>query len=169
MERSLGGDLGDEVDLLGVHEGFVFVGVVLITDGQTCEGGAPLAEVRHDGAGVDAGDGGNAFTRAPLSERFNSGPVRVLEGSVGDDDAGGLDVGGFEILKEPVFVAAVGGDAVVADEGLGEDEDLAAVGGVGHGLGVADERCREDSFAGDVVAGAERAAMVDWAVLLRCC
>jgi hypothetical protein len=166
VEGSLSGDALDEVDLLWVHEGLVLVGVVFLADCDAGEGGAALAEVGDDGAGVDAGDGGDAFAGAPGGEGFDGRPVAVLEGVVGDDDADALDVGGLEVLEEAVLVALVGGDAVVADEGLGEDEDLAAVGGVCHGLGVADEGGREDGLAGDVGLGSEGLAVEDWAVLL---
>ena len=57
--------------------------------------------------------------------------MAVFCGEVGDDDARGLDVGRLEIAQQAVLVARVGGHAVVADERLREDEDLAPVGGVG--------------------------------------
>lgn len=155
VEGRLGGDALDEVDLLGVHEGFVLVGVVFLADGDAGEGGAALAEVGDDGAGVDAGDGGDAFTSAPGRERLDGGPMAVLEGVVGDDDSDALDVGGLKVLEESELVALVGRHAVVPNEWLGEDEDLAAVGRVRHGLGVADERRREDGLAGDVGLGSE--------------
>lgn len=67
-----------------------------------------------------------------------------------------------------MLVAGVGGDAVVADQRLCEDEDLATVGGVGHRLGVADEGGREDGFTGNVRLGSERLAFEDGAVLVSC-
>jgi hypothetical protein len=48
---------------------------------------------------------------------------------------------------------------------LCEDEDLATVGGVGHGLGVAHERGGEDGFTGDVGLGSEGLAFENRAVL----
>lgn len=38
VEGRLGGDALDEVDLLGIHKGFVLVGVVFLADGDTGEG-----------------------------------------------------------------------------------------------------------------------------------
>ena len=64
-----------------------------------------------------------------------------------------------------MLVAGGGWHAVVADQWLGEDEDLAAVGGVGHGLWIADQRGGEDGFARDVGLCTEGLAMVDWSVL----
>ena len=64
-----------------------------------------------------------------------------------------------------MLIAGVGGDSVVADQRLGEDEDLSTVGGIGHGLGVSNEGCGEDSLAGDVCFGTKRLAFEDGAVL----
>ena len=57
-----------------------------------------------------------------------------------------------------------GGDTVVADQRLGEDQDLATVGGVGHGLGVSDQRGGEDGLAGDVGASTKRLSGEDRAI-----
>ena len=82
----------------------------------------------HDRAGVDAGDGGDALARAPLAQRFHGRPVAVLLGYIGDDNPGSLEVGGFEVLEEAELVASFRGwHAVVADERLGEAEDLTQV------------------------------------------
>src|SRR5690606_36576245 len=63
------------------------------------------------------------------------------------------------------LVTLVGRDTVVPDERLGEDQDLAAVRRVGHGLGVADERGREDGLTRDVDVGAEGLAVEDGTIL----
>ena len=47
-------------------------------------------------------------------------------------------------------------DAVVADQRVGEDDDLAGVGGVGDRLLVAGHRGVEDDLAGDRLAGGRR-------------
>ncbi len=72
---------------------------------------------------------------------------------------------GFEVPEQAMLVAGVGGNTVVADQRLCEDEDLATVGGVGHGLGVAHERGGEDGFTGDVGLGSEGLAFENRAVL----
>lgn len=71
----------------------------------------------------------------------------VFLGVVGHDDTDALDVRRLEVLEQSMLVAGGGRDAVVADEWLGEDEDLTAVGGVGHGFGVAHEGGGEDGLA----------------------
>ncbi len=73
--------------------------------------------------------------------------MAVLFGHVGNDNAGALDVGGLEVLEEVVLIALVRGHTVVANERLGEDQDLAAVRRVGHGLGIPHERGGEDGLA----------------------
>jgi hypothetical protein len=80
----------------------------------------------------------------------------VFGGIVSDDDASALDGRGLKVAKEIVFIAFVdGGDAVVSDKGLSEDEDLAFVRRIGHGLRVAYDGSREDGFAADIPVGAK--------------
>lgn len=100
----LGGDALDQVHLAGVDEALVLVGIVLVTNGDPGERGTLLTEEGDDFSGVDAGDGGNAFAGAPLAEALDGGPVAVLEGDVGDDDTGGLEMGGLEVLEEVPLV-----------------------------------------------------------------
>lgn len=61
-------------------------------------------------------------------------------GEFSDDEPGDLDLAGFGVF---------GVDAVVALEGVGHDEDLAGVGGVGEGFLVADHGGVEDDLSGD--------------------
>ena len=82
--------------------------------------------------------------------------MRVLPRVRADDEAGDVNVVRLKVFGQAVAVDdGLVGDAVVADEGVGEDEDLAAVGGVGEGLGVADHAGVEDDLAGDGGVGAE--------------
>lgn len=160
-EGSLGADALDQVDLARVDEALILIGIVLVTNGDPSEGGTLLSEVGDNGTGIDARDGGNTLSGAPLSQTLNGGPMAVVDSNVGDDNTGALDVGGLEVLEEVVLVSGVGGNTIVANEGLGEDEDLASVGGVGHGLGVANQGGSEDSLARDVCVGAEGLALED--------
>lgn len=64
-----------------------------------------------------------------------------------------------------MLVSCVGRDTVVADQGLSEDQDLSAVGGIGQGLGVSHERGGEDGFSGNVGLGTERFAIEHRAIL----
>lgn len=98
VEGGLCGDFVDEVDGAWVEESFVLVCVVLFADGDAGEGGAAFTEKRDEGAGVYAGDCGDAFALAPVSEGLYSGPVGVAQGDVSDDDTDALDVGGFKVL-----------------------------------------------------------------------
>lgn len=150
VEGCLGRDAADQVDGLGVDEGLVLVGVVLLADGDAGKGGTLLTEVGDDLASVDAGDGGDTLASAPLRERLNGGPVAVLQGVVLDDDARGLDVGGLEVAEQTVLITGSGGHTVIADEGLSEDKNLSTVGRIGHRLRVSHERGGEDGFTGNV-------------------
>jgi hypothetical protein len=87
--------------------------------------------------------------------------VAVVDSDIGDNDTSALDVGGLKVLEKVELVSGAGGDTVVANQGLGEDEDLSSVGGVGHGLGVSNERGSEDSFTRNVGISAESLALED--------
>ena len=139
VEGGLSGDLLDEIDAGGVFVGFVLVGVVFFADRDFAKRGALFAQVGDDGARVDSGNGGDAFARAPLSQAFHCRPVRVLQRHVRDHDAAGLNVGALEVLQQAVLVPRRGRHAVIPNQRLREDQDLAAVGRVGHGLRIADQ------------------------------
>jgi hypothetical protein len=89
----------------------------------------------------------------------------VLQSVILNDDARRLDVGRFEVSEQAMLVARVGGNPVVADQRLGEDEDLATVGRVGHGLGVPNQGCGKDGFSGDVGLCTKGHSFEDGAVL----
>lgn len=93
--------------------------------------------------------------------------MAVLQGVILNNNTRGLNVGRLEVSEETVLIAGSGGHTVVANQGLGEDENLAAVGGVGHGLGVANERGGEDGFTRDVGLSTEGLAGEDGSVLDR--
>lgn len=163
-EGSLGADALDQVDLARVDEALILISIVLVTNRDPSKGGTLLSEVGDNGTGIDARDGGNTLSGAPLAQTLNGGPVAVVDSNVGDDNTGALNMGGLEVLEEVVLVSGVGGNTIVANEGLGEDEDLASVGGVGHGLGVTNKGGGEDSLARDVGVGAESLALEDWTI-----
>ena len=121
-----------------------------------------------DSTGVDARDSRHALASAPLAETLDGGPVAVVEGDIGDDNTSALDMRGLEVLEQVELVSLVGGNTVVADEGLGEDENLAAVREIGHGLGVTDKRGGENSLSRDVGVGAEGLALEDGTILEEC-
>jgi len=147
VERSFGADLSNEVDLLGVDKSLILVGIVFLPDCDPCQRGTSFAEVGNNGSSVHTRNGGDAFAGTPLAKAFDCGPVGVFFRYVCYNDADGLDVGRFEVAEEAALVAGGGRDAVVSNEGLCEDENLAAVGRVGERLRIADEGGREDSLA----------------------
>ena len=165
MEGGFGADLAHEIDLLGVDEGFVLVCVVLFANRDAREGGALFAEEGDDVPSIDACNGGYAFSRRPLTQALHGGPMAVFLGKIGHHDARGLDVGRLEIAQEAVLVARIGGNAIVANQRLCKDEDLAAIRRVGQRLGVAYEGRGEDRFARNVGFGSKGLAVVDWAIL----
>ena len=54
VEGGFGAHSLDEVDLLGVDEGLVLVGIVLFSDGDPGEGRSLLTKVGDNGSGIDA-------------------------------------------------------------------------------------------------------------------
>jgi hypothetical protein len=164
-EGSLGGDTLDQVDLAGVNETLILVGIVLFSNGDPSQGRALLSEVGDNGAGINARNGGNSLTGAPLAETLDGSPMAVVDSDIGDNDTSTLNVGGLEVLEKIILVSDSGGNAIVANQGLGEDEDLASVGGVRHGLGVANKRGGEDSLTRDVGVGAESLALENRTIL----
>jgi hypothetical protein len=164
-EGSLGGDTLDQVDLAGVNETLILIGIVLFSNGDPSQGRALLSEVGDNGAGINARNGGNSLTGAPLAETLDGSPMAVVDSDIGDNDTSTLNVGGLEVLEKIILVSDSGGNAVVANQGLGEDEDLASVGGVRHGLGVANKRGGEDSLTRDVGVGAESLALENRTIL----
>ena len=116
-----------------------------------------LAQPAGQRAGVDAGDAGDALGREPGAQRAGRGVVAVR-----------VDVG---LHHQPLHLDAVRlvgaveaagrarrGHAVVADQRVGEDEDLAAVRRVGERLDVAGHPGVEDHLAADGPRRPERAA-----------
>jgi hypothetical protein len=91
--------------------------------------------------------------------------VTVLQGIILDNDTGGLDVGRLEVSEQTMLIAGSGGNTIVSNQGLGENENLSTVGWIGHGLWVSDEGRGENSFTRDVGFGAEGLAGEDRAVL----
>ena len=117
--------------------------------------GTVVAQVAHQGAGIDALDGDDAVgtqilrhadSRAPVGRRGahvandHAAHGRSARGTSGVAGEGRLDVGLV--------------DAVVADLRIGHGYDLAGIARVGHDLKVALERGVETDFAGRGALGA---------------
>lgn len=161
----LGADLLHKIDLAGIEETLVFVGIVFVTDGDPGKRGTLLPKMRDDGTRVDTRDGGYTLPGAPIAQALHRGPVAILLGHIRDDDSSALDVRRLEVLEKIVLVPGARGDTVVADEGLGEDEDLATVRGIGHGFRVADQGGGEDGLSRDVGVGTKGSSVEDGTIL----
>lgn len=83
-----------------------------------------------------------------------------------------MDVGALEIFQQAVLVSVIIGHAVITNQRLSEDKNLASIGWIGQGLGIADKRGGEDGFARDVggsaegFAGEDRAILQGWSVFV---
>lgn len=164
VEWSLCADFSNQVDLFGVDKGFVLVLVVFFSDGDTGQARALLTEMGDNGTSVDTGDCGDTFSSTPLAETFDGGPVGVFMCDVGNDNTNSLDVGALEIFQQAMLITGARRDTVVANEGLGEDEDLTTIGRIGQRLGISDQGGGEDGFARDVAASTEGSPVEDWAI-----
>lgn len=165
VERSLGGYLLNQIDLLGVYKSFVLVCIILLSNSDTGKGGTLFTEIRDYSTGVNTGYRWNALARTPRAEGFDGGPVRVALSRVSNNDTDGLQMWRFKVFEETIRVTCIRGDAVVTDEGLCEDEDLATVGGVTEGFRVANESGGENGFPRDVGACAEGFSVEDRSIL----
>jgi hypothetical protein len=164
VEGRLRGYLLDKVNASRVLVCLILVGVVLLANSDLAKGRTLFTEVGDDVTSVDAGDGGNTLAGTPLCQTFDGSPVGVLRGSICDNNGSSLDVGALKVLVETVLVAHGSGHTVVANQRLGEDQNLTAVRRVGHGLGVSDERCGEDGLTADVGFCAKALSVVDRAI-----
>lgn len=162
----------------GVGDGFFdahlfhqidFVGVVKVdgfafgSDGS--RGGALVAQFLGEGAGVDAGNQGNALGFEPVSERGLCLPVAEVFGVFAHDHAFEVDGVAFKVFLKAAFVLFPPGHAVIAHQWKGEDEDLIFVGGVGETFGVAHHAGIENHFAGGAHVRAKRPSRQACAVL----
>lgn len=119
--------------------------------------GTTLANLLGEGTSIDAVNSGDVVIREPLGQGLLCGPMRVLPRVRTDDEAGNVDAIRLKVFGQSMVVDdGLVGDTVVADEGVGEDEDLATVGRVRQGLGVADHAGVEHHLAGDRGVGPER-------------
>ncbi len=135
----LAGDGGDEVDAVGAGFGGRSSGERGLVGGAERAGhGAEVADVAGQAAGVDAGDAGHAVALQQRVEIAAGTPVRVTPGQLADDDAA---------TERPAALVVGVVDAVVADVGVGEGDDLTGVGRVGDDLLVAGEHGVEDHLA----------------------
>ena len=107
------------------------------------------------GARIEAGDNGHAV---PSQERAG---LRIRTPVAGD----GGELAHYQAfdVRPRGFVIALAG-SVVADLGIGEDDDLAGIGGVGEDFLVAGERGIEDHLSGTLGGRTKTPAFEDGAV-----
>ena len=118
--------------------------------------GTTLANLLGEGTSIDAVNRGDVVIREPLGQGLLCGPMGVLPRVRTDDEAGNVDAIRLKVFGQSMVVDdGLVGDTVVADEGVGEDEDLATVGRVRQGLGVADHAGVEHDLTGDGGVGTE--------------
>jgi hypothetical protein len=165
VEWRLGADTTDQVNGFGVNVGLVLICIVFLADSDAGQRRTLLTEIGYNLASIDTGDGRNTLSGTPLGEALYGSPMTVLHGVVLNDNAGGLDVGRLEVSEQSVFIPRLGGHSIIANQRLCKDEDLATVGGIGHGFGVSNERGGEDGFARDVGFGTERLSREDGSIL----
>ena len=96
------------------------------------------AQVADEGAGVDLGQNRDGVALHVLVGHLLGAPVGADGGELADDQA-------FDIGPGGLIVGAIG--AVVADLGVGEDDDLAGIGGIGGDFLVTGERSIKNDFA----------------------
>ena len=137
------GHLADQIDSVGARLGLGGGPQRGLVGGAERAGhGAGVADVAGEPAGVDPGDAGHAVEAQIGVERAGGAPAARAAGQVAHDHAPAAGPGRL----------AVGGvDAVVADVGIGEGDDLPGVGRIGHHLLVAAHHGVEHHLArGDV-------------------
>src|SRR5690606_17817818 len=126
----LGGDLGGQI--LAFHAAETarqFDGAVGVLARQDAGAlGATLAQDAGELAGVHARDRHDALGFQVVGQRLGGAEVGQQGGAVAHHQAGGMHAAGLDVF---------GVDAGIADVGIGQGDDLAAVAGIGEDLLVA--------------------------------
>src|SRR5271166_2735133 len=116
------------------------------------------AEMTHESAGVDFGKHGDFVALEVLLCDLLRAPVGANAGELADNQA-------LDIRSGRLIVVGVG--AVVADLGVGENYDLAGVGGIGEDFLIAGDGSIKNDFAVTFAFGAEAFAAEDSTVFQR--
>ncbi len=107
---------------------------------------------------------GTPCSLEPRVQRGLTAPVAEVERELGHHQPGDLDRSDSKKLEIPSRRSSPR-HPVVADQRIGEHEDLPAIGRIGEGLGIADHPGVEDDLAGHGARGPERFAGDGEAVL----
>ena len=165
VERSLGADSLDQVDLFWVNESLILISVVFLSNGDSGQRRTLLSQISDNSTGINPRNGWDTLASTPLTQTLDSSPVGVLSSVVGDDDTSTLDVWRFEVLEKTMLVAVAGWNTVVSDQWLSENQDLTTVRRIGHRLWVPDERGGKDGFTRNVGLGSKRLSVENWPIL----
>lgn len=93
VEGRLGADLADEIDLFGVHEGFVLIGIVFLANSDTGKRRSFFPKICNDCPCVHPRDRRNAFPGAPLTQTLHGSPMAVLLRNICDHHTNCLNIG----------------------------------------------------------------------------
>ena len=125
-------------------------------DGEHAAHDAAGAQVADQGAGVEVVDDGDAGAAEEVRRlRRRERQLLAMAENSRTTRPSMYGRGGFVIL---------GAGAVVADLGVGEDDDLAGIGGVGEDFLIAGEGGIEDDFAGPLGGRTKTPALEDRSV-----
>jgi len=116
---------------------------------------ALVAQDAGELAGIDTRDRDDALRLQIVGERLLGAEIRGKYRQITDDQAGGMDFGGFDIL---------GIHADIADMRIGERDDLARVARIGQDFLIPGDRGIEHHFADRRTGGADRMTTKDRAV-----
>lgn len=136
--RLLGRSLGDKV-LLGGIPVLRFLRsrfASLVTNGKTTESSTLVPQQARDSPSVDTSNTGDIVSLTPLVKTLNGLVVAVLEGNVGNDNTGTLNLFRFKEGDTWELRRDIGRDTVVANHRGGEDKDLTEIRRVSHRVGV---------------------------------
>lgn len=92
VKGRLGADLADEIDLFGVYEGFVLIGVVFLANSDTGKRRSFFPKICNDCPSVYPRDRRNAFPGTPLTQTFHGSPMAVLLRNICDHHTNSLNV-----------------------------------------------------------------------------
>ena len=120
--------------------------------GQHAAHHAAGAQVAHQGAGIDIADDGDAGAGEKGIGRRVAAPVAGDGGKLADHQAFDVGPAGFVVL---------GAGSVVADLGIGQDDDLARIGRIREDFLVSGEGRIEDNFTGPLGGRTKAPALED--------
>lgn len=105
MERSLGADLADKVDLFGIDECLVLILIVFFSDGDSGKTGTLFPQIGDNSSGVHASDCWDTFSCTPFTQAFHRRPVGIFFCHVRNHHSHSLDIGTLKIFQQAMLVS----------------------------------------------------------------